>query len=63
MKIQPNDLVVLSHPGVMSEEVRARIRADCEKLFGTERVLVLEEGITLQGAIRGGAAEQLRTPL
>jgi len=46
--VAPEDVIVLEHPGLLSQEAVANIRATVQRVWPGQRVIVLEEGMTMQ---------------
>lgn len=51
LDISPDDVLVLKFPGILSEEAVMRLKQTTAALFGTARVVLLEDGLEI-GAVR-----------
>jgi hypothetical protein len=47
-QLAPEDVIVISHPGLLSDKQRHNIEHECGRVFAGRRVIVLDEGMTMQ---------------
>ena len=52
LKTQPGDIIVLTAPGGVSDEVATMLQAHIERIFPTLKAIVLGDGLKVDGVIR-----------